>query len=89
MDVAAHLDHLAADGTLLADTAERAGLDAQVVACDWTVRDLVKHTSGIHRWAADIVRTGASSPDTDAARAVGDGPNDDELIAWFREGHGA
>ncbi len=89
MDAATHLEHLAADGAVLADTAERVGLDARVFACNWSVRELVTHTSGIHRWAADIVRTGAKSTATDAAGAVGHGPGDDELIAWFRDGHAA
>ncbi|HJQ43596.1 MAG TPA: maleylpyruvate isomerase family mycothiol-dependent enzyme [Jatrophihabitantaceae bacterium] len=89
MDVADHLAQLDADGQLLADAAERAGLDAKVVACDWTVRDLVTHTGGIHRWAADIVRTGADTGDTEFGRAVGTGPDDRELIAWFRDGHRA
>src|SRR5262249_37769722 len=61
----------------------------RVAACDWSVRDLVIHTGGIHRWAAGIVRDHAPSADTDEGRAVGTGPDDDDLISWFRAGHGA
>ena len=89
MDVAQHLAHLDADGRMLADAADRAGWDAKVVACEWTVRDLVTHTGGIHRWAADIVRTGSDTGDTECGRAVGTGPDDGDLLAWFREGHRA
>ena len=87
MDVDEHIASLERDGQSLADAAERAGWDAPVPATDWTVRDLVTHVGGIHRWAADIVRTGSASADTEAGRAVGTGPNDDELLAWFSDGH--
>jgi uncharacterized protein (TIGR03083 family) len=83
------LDQLRRDGVGLAQAAERAGWDARVEACDWTVRELVTHVGGVHRWAADIVRTAAASPDTEAGRAVGTGPSDDELLDWYRAGHAA
>ena len=83
------IDHLAADGTLLAVAAEQAGWDAQVPACDWTVRDLVTHVGGVHRWAADIVQTASPTAATAAGSAVGTGPADDELLGWFLEGHAA
>ena len=39
-------------GDLLADAAERAGLDATVPPCPpWQVKDLLRHTGYIHRWA--------------------------------------
>jgi uncharacterized protein (TIGR03083 family) len=81
MDVETHLEHLAADGTQLADAAERSGWDASVPACRWNVRDLVTHVGGVHRWAA--------ATDEASGRAVGQGPADDELLGWFREGHSA
>ncbi|HEU5005815.1 MAG TPA: maleylpyruvate isomerase family mycothiol-dependent enzyme [Jatrophihabitantaceae bacterium] len=87
MDVDALIDHLAADGPRLAEAATRAGLDAQVPATDWTVRELVTHVGGIHRWAADIVANCGTSFDTAAGEAVGTGPADAELIDWFRAGH--
>lgn len=89
MDVEALIDRLAADGPLLADAAARAGLDTPVPATDWTVRDLVTHVGGVHRWAADIVANRGHSFDTAAGAAVGSGPADDELIAWFGAGHDA
>ena len=89
MDVAGLIDRLAAEGPLLADAAQQAGLDAPVPATEWTVRDLVIHTGGVHRWAADIVATCSHTFDTAAGDAVGTGPSDDTLLNWFREGHTA
>lgn len=83
------VDRLTSDGTLLATAAERAGWDAPVPHLDWAVRDVVVHLGGVHRWATDIVRTGAQSLDTEAGRAVGSGPPDDELLDWFLTGHAA
>lgn len=87
MDVADHLTQLAADGPLLAASAERAGWDAPVPGTEWTVRELVKHVGGVHRWATGIVATGGQSFDTEAGAAVGSGPSDDELVDWFLDGH--
>jgi uncharacterized protein (TIGR03083 family) len=87
LGVDALIEQLAADGPLLADAAARAGLDAPVPAVEWTVRDLVTHVGGVHRWATDIVASGGHSFDTDAGRAVGTGPDDGELLDWFLAGH--
>lgn len=89
MDVPALLDRLAADGPLLIGAAQRAGWDAPVPATDWNVRDLVTHVGGVHRWAADIVRTSSATFDTAAGDAVGTGPGDAELAEWFCAGHAA
>ena len=89
MDVDVLIDRLAVEGPLLADAAGRAGLDAPVPATEWTVRDLVIHTSGVHRWAADIIATCSQTADTAAGEAVGTGPSDDTVLDWFRAGHSA
>jgi uncharacterized protein (TIGR03083 family) len=89
VDTASLLDHLAAEGPRLRAAAARAGWDARVPGLRWDVRTLVTHTGGIHRWAADIVATGAKAFDTDAGRAVGTGPADEELLDWFSAGHAA
>jgi uncharacterized protein (TIGR03083 family) len=89
VDVTSLVDHLAVDGPALAAAADTAGLDTPVPGTEWDVRALVTHVGGIHRWAADIVATRSSSPDTDAGRAVGSGPPDADLLDWFREGHQA
>jgi uncharacterized protein (TIGR03083 family) len=89
MDVDKLIAHLAADGPTLAVAAERAGWDARVPDTDWTVRDLVTHVGGVHRWATEIVTSAAGSGDVAAGRTVGTGLADEELLAWFRDGHGA
>ena len=92
MEIPEHIDMLRRQGDLLADAAERAGLDAVVPPCQpWQVRDLLRHTGYIHRWAARHI---TERPDT-----VLDGPpeeeilrggaTDPELLAWFRDGHAA
>jgi uncharacterized protein (TIGR03083 family) len=83
------IDHLAAEGTLLGAATERAGWDAAVPHLDWTVRDVVVHLGGVHRWAADVVSTASPVLETEAYRAVGAGPPDGELLDWFLVGHTA
>jgi uncharacterized protein (TIGR03083 family) len=92
MEIAEHIDALRRQGELLADAAERAGLDATVPPCPpWLVKDLLRHTGYIHRWAATHI--------TERPGQVLDGPSEEEilrggaadsgLIAWFRTGHAA
>jgi uncharacterized protein (TIGR03083 family) len=54
---------------------------------DWTVRDLVTHVGGVHRWAADIVENGRGELASELQGAVGTGPAEDELLDWFAAGH--
>ncbi|MGW3289745.1 maleylpyruvate isomerase family mycothiol-dependent enzyme [Streptomyces sp. NPDC001002] len=83
MDFVAHLDR---EGVLLAAAAERAGTDAEVPTCpEWRVRDLVRHTGMVHRWAAAFVAEGHTAYHPDGGLPELDGA---ELLAWFREGHG-
>ncbi len=79
-------------GGWLADAAEQAGLDALVPPCPpWQVRDLLRHTGYIHRWATrhltecpDHVLDGP--PEEEILRG---GASDPELLDWFRAGHAA
>lgn len=87
MEIPALVNRLESDGQLLIAAARRAGWDTAVPRVDWTVRDLVTHTGGIHRWAADIITTSSATADTPAGNAVGTGPGDDELAEWFENGH--
>jgi uncharacterized protein (TIGR03083 family) len=89
MEVAALVNRIESDGQLLIAAARRAGWDAPVPRTEWTVRELVTHTGGIHRWAADIVTTCSETGSTPAGEAVGSGPDDDELAEWFENGHAA
>jgi uncharacterized protein (TIGR03083 family) len=92
VEITEHIDALRRDGGLLADAAERAGLDAAVPPCaPWLVKDLLRHTGFIHRWAArhiaecpDRVIHGPSEPEI-----LRGGAAEPELLAWFRAGHAA
>ena len=86
MEIPALVNRIESDGKLLLAAAVRAGWDVPVPRTDWTVRELVTHVGGIHRWAADIVTTGSDHAETAASRAVGSGPGDDELAEWFENG---
>jgi uncharacterized protein (TIGR03083 family) len=92
MEIAEHIAALRLQGEWLADAAERAGLDASVPPCaPWQVKDLLRHTDYIHRWAARHV--------TECPDQILDGPPEEEilrggaddtrLLAWFRDGHAA
>jgi len=92
MEIAEHIDALRRQGESLADAAERAGLDASVPPCaPWLVKDLLRHTGYVHRWAARHV--------TECPDQIIDGPSEEEilrggaddagLLAWFVAGHAA
>jgi uncharacterized protein (TIGR03083 family) len=80
-----YLTALAAEGHALARAAREAGTDAPVPTCPgWRVRDLLKHTCMVHRWATAFVvdghrtyRPAAEEPDLDG----------DALLDRFAEGH--
>jgi uncharacterized protein (TIGR03083 family) len=91
-DVAGYIEALREEGELLADAAGRAGLAAPVPACPgWSVADLLRHTSYIHRWAAGIVAQGLTRPPDEPSEEeiLRRGPETDALVRWFREGHAA
>jgi uncharacterized protein (TIGR03083 family) len=90
VEIADHIEALREQGTQLADAASRAGLDAAVPPCSpWLVKDLLRHTGYVHRWAARHVN--------ECPPRVLDGPAEDEiltggapdagLISWFLTGH--
>ena len=89
VETLALIEQLDLEGVRLATAADRAGWDAPVPRTDWNVRDLVTHVGGVHRWATDVVRTGAIDLDTRIGRGVGRGPDDGELLEWFVIGHAA
>jgi uncharacterized protein (TIGR03083 family) len=85
METAEFVETLDREGRLLAAAAEAAGTDAKVPTCpEWQVRDLVRHTGMVHRWAAAFVAEGHTSYHPDGGLPDLDG---EELLAWFREGH--
>jgi uncharacterized protein (TIGR03083 family) len=85
METAEFLETLDREGQLLAAAAAAAGTDAKVPTCpEWQVRDLVRHTGTVHRWAAALVADAHTEP-----RPIGEPPELDgaELVAWYRDGH--
>jgi uncharacterized protein (TIGR03083 family) len=86
MEIAEHIAALEREGHALAGAAERAGLDAAVPTCpEWTVRDVLGHIGGVHRWATAHV---AQTPDADAdANAPLAEPPGEGLLDWYAAGH--
>lgn len=80
---------------LLRSALDGADLDARVPTCpDWTLRRLVGHLGGAHRWAAELVRTRATGPVPGEAVPGYGGPDGagtgnaspEALDAWLAEG---
>jgi uncharacterized protein (TIGR03083 family) len=85
METAEFIRILDREGQLLASAAEEAGPDAKVPTCpQWQVRDLLRHTGTVHRWATAFV-----AEELTDFRPFGDEPalDGEELLAWFRTGH--
>ncbi|MFM9372007.1 maleylpyruvate isomerase family mycothiol-dependent enzyme [Streptomyces sp. Da 82-17] len=85
MKTAEHVQVLDREGRLLAHAAEDAGPDAAVSTCPgWQVRDLLRHTGAVHRWATSYVVERHA-----ARRPFGELPDLDgkALLDWYRAGH--
>ncbi len=89
MEVSELIQQLRADGERLTSVAASVDLAADVPTCpDWSVADLLHHLGGVHRWATGFVHGAGRQPeDGDLERFVGGWPQDDRLVAWFRDGH--
>ncbi|WP_329165279.1 maleylpyruvate isomerase N-terminal domain-containing protein [Streptomyces sp. NBC_01717] len=86
METTDHVKSLTEAGHLLAAAAEQAGPGASVPTCPgWQVRNLLRHTGMVHRWATAYVAEGHTSYHPDGGEPDLDGG---ELLDWFREGHG-
>ncbi|WP_093802355.1 maleylpyruvate isomerase family mycothiol-dependent enzyme [Streptomyces sp. Wb2n-11] len=86
METAEFIKTLDQQGRLMAAAAEQAGPDALVPTCpDWQVRDLLRHTGAVHRWATSYVVAGHAER---RPLESGPGPDGEALLHWFREGHG-
>jgi uncharacterized protein (TIGR03083 family) len=88
MDVETHTAAVAEQGALLAAAAEGTDPGAAVPTCpEWTLRDLVRHTGGVHRWATAFVVEGRTEPwPADLEEVAGGWPTDSGLTEWFRAG---
>jgi uncharacterized protein (TIGR03083 family) len=90
--IAEHLDALRREGELMAVAADRAGLAAAVPSCPaWQVKDLLRHTGYVHRWAARHITEGAAEviDGPSEAEILRGGAADEDLLGWFRAGHAA
>jgi uncharacterized protein (TIGR03083 family) len=91
-DIPGYIGALRSEGELLVAAAERAGMAAVVPSCPgWAVRDLLKHTGYVHRWATGFAARGLARPEGGESEAeiLSQGPGDAGLPGWFREGHAA
>jgi uncharacterized protein (TIGR03083 family) len=64
-------------------------LSARVPSCPgWTLRDLVEHLGGVHRWAREAIESGAPPERSRATDPPADGPPEapDALARWFGDG---
>jgi uncharacterized protein (TIGR03083 family) len=78
------------EGELLAAAAARTDLDTPIPTCPgWTMRDLVRHTGGVHRWATAHVVGRLLRPVDGLDQVVPAQPEDDVLVEWFAAGHAA
>jgi uncharacterized protein (TIGR03083 family) len=92
VEIAEHIAAVRRHGDSLAAAAEQAGLDTPVPPCTpWLVKDLLRHTGYVHRWAArHLTERPAEMIDGPGEDEIlGGGAADGELIAWFRAGHAA
>ncbi|HEX3649368.1 MAG TPA: maleylpyruvate isomerase family mycothiol-dependent enzyme [Pseudonocardiaceae bacterium] len=90
METSAFTDTLRTQGELLGDAAARTGLAAAVPSCpEWTLRDLLLHVGGVHRWAATVVGEARAEPLGIAQPydIVDELPADEALVDWYRAGH--
>jgi uncharacterized protein (TIGR03083 family) len=92
MEIAEHIDALRRQGEHMAEAAERAGLGVPVPPCSpWLVKDLLRHTGYVHRWAAQHIteRPAQILDGPSEEEMLAGGADDAELVAWFRAGHAA
>ncbi|MCY4369884.1 MAG: maleylpyruvate isomerase family mycothiol-dependent enzyme [bacterium] len=89
LDFASCLGVLQKEGLRLAEVTGQVSLDTAVPSCpDWVVRDLVRHTGWVHRWAGLVISEGRTEPPSDLREPIPAGwPSDAGLLDWFREGH--
>ncbi|WP_307127289.1 maleylpyruvate isomerase family mycothiol-dependent enzyme [Streptomyces sp. B1I3] len=88
-----YCDEILLQTDLLRSAVANADLTAGVPTCPaWTLRDLVVHVAGAHRWAGEIVRTRATEALPDEQVPGMDGASGDDpaaLGAWLAEGAAA
>lgn len=78
------------EGELMAAAAADSDLDTPIPTCPgWTMRDLVRHTGAVHRWATAHVAGRLQEEIGGLDQVVPVQPDDSVLIEWFVAGHAA
>lgn len=94
METSQHITAIAHEGERFAEAVQRTGLDREVESCPgWDVRELVRHLSSVHLWAAAHVANRATEwrdhGQTELMEYWPDlavfWPDDDKLIDWYLE----
>ena len=85
LTTADHIELLGAEAARFASSLSDADLGATVVTCpDWTVRDLVSHVGGLHRWSSELVANGIVAETWRSSLPL-DYPDDTASRAAWRE----
>ncbi len=94
MEISEHIKAVGQEAKLLAEAAKLGGLDADVPYCPgWDMRELVRHLSEIHLWAAAHVGQPHDKPWVDDLSELSAfwpdlgvfWPDDDQLVGWYLE----
>ncbi len=94
MEIAEHIAAVGQEAKTFAEAAREGGLEAEIDACPgWNMRDLVRHLSEIHLWAAARIakRTSKLWPDDISEHTESwpelavFWPDDGDLIDWYLE----
>jgi uncharacterized protein (TIGR03083 family) len=92
MEITEHITAVGQEAKLLAEAATQGGLDVEIPTCPgWDMRELLRHLSEIHLWAAGIIAKRATKlwPDdiSEHTETWPDlavfWPDDNELIDWY------
>ncbi len=92
MEIAEHITVIAQEAKLFTEAAEQGGLEVNIDTCPgWNMRDLVRHLSEIHLWAAAHVARRATKMWVDDLAELSESwpdlavfwPNDDDLIDYY------
>jgi uncharacterized protein (TIGR03083 family) len=82
VDRSSYLENIAEEGARIIRLARQAPMDARVAHLGrWELGDVVAHLGGVHRWAAEILATGAMPAGHQEKT-----DRDEALITWFDEG---
>ena len=87
MQIPAHIHAVRVEGERMAAAVAQVDPDDAVPSCpEWTVRDLVRHMGGVHRWATGFVRGRTVPLDAGLDEVVGTWPADADLADWLVRG---